>query len=91
MDFTPSLPIPSEGVMTITVPSGVTVPGSLTVKCISGCLSAGVLSWDSVKSQIKIRSAFNNGYIVGGTKVSFTVTGFTNPNDSAERSLSILT
>ena len=32
--FTPTLPIPAEGVLTMTVPSGITVPGSVSLTSV---------------------------------------------------------
>ena len=53
-----TLAIPTEGVMVLTVPSGVTVPSDsvsgFSMSCSAGCTSAGTLSYDSSTRELKI-------------------------------------
>jgi len=60
MEFINSLPIPAEGIMVLTVPSGVTVPNasasSITMTCNTGCSKAGSLSYSN--GEFTIKNAF---------------------------------
>ena len=81
----PTLAIPTEGVMVLTVPSGVTVPDNsvsgFTMDYIEGCTRAGSLDYDSSTRELTIEDAFGT-YLEGGSSdVSFDLTGWTNPSD----------
>jgi len=58
--FTPSLPIPSEGAFTISIPSGISLPGigvsGLSMVCETGCAKAGTLSYSG--GDLTIKNAF---------------------------------
>jgi len=60
MEFITTLPIPSEGMMVLTVPSGVTVPNasasSITMSCNTGCSKAGSLTYSN--GEFTIKNAF---------------------------------
>ncbi len=51
MEFTTTLPIPSEGIMVMTVPSGVAVPNasasSISMICNAGCSTNGALTYSN--------------------------------------------
>lgn len=53
-----TLAIPTEGVMVLTVPSGVTVPSDsvsdFSMSCSAGCTTAGTLSYDSSTRELTI-------------------------------------
>ena len=93
MEFVPSLPIPSEGVLTLTVPSGITVPSSVNLQfvCSAGCKQNGSLTYSANTGTIQIKNAFQNSYLQGGTTIRFTLTGFTNPTDTAVRTFTLMT
>jgi len=66
MEFVPSLPIPAEGVLVLTIPTsttGVRIPNAntLTMTCYTGCTQAGTFSLSG--TELTIRNAFKNGYV----------------------------
>ena len=78
------------------MPIGVGVPkddvSSFSFKCDSGCNSAAkaLFTYDSKLRLITISETFNN-YTPAGTKVKFSVTGWTNPIDAQPYTFSINT
>ena len=83
-----------EGVIVLTVPSGVTVPSnsvsSFSMTCDAGCNTAGNLSYSSSDSELTIENAFTS-YLDGGSKLTFSLTGWTNPSDTATYEFSLAT
>ena len=81
--------------MILTVPVGVTVPdndpSSFIMACTTGCNSGGsYMTYDSTLRELTITSAFTS-YLTGGSTVSFSLTGWTNPDDSEEYVFSLAT
>jgi len=85
--FKTTNPIPVEGIMVLTVPSGVTVVDNdvsdYTVTCSSGCTNAASasISYSAAYRQVTISDAFSS-YTASSTTVTISVTGWTNPDDS---------
>lgn len=95
--FTNSNPIPAEGLIIITVPTGVVVPdGSVadfSYACSLGCdtSSPGTLSYSDVDRELTITGAFTSFFDGTTSAVKFTITGWQNPEDSQTYDFSIRT
>lgn len=92
ISFIPQLDIPAEGVMTITIPTGISAPSAnnLSVKCNNGCRSNGSLTYSFGSGELTLKNMFAGGYNVARTAVKFTITGFKNAPDTAPRTFSLM-
>ena len=83
----PTNPIPREGVLVLTVPTGVTVPSddvsTFSMICSAGCSTgSGMLSYDSSTRELTIESAFTS-FMQASNTLTFSITGWTNPSDTS--------
>ena len=83
--FVTTNPIPSEGVMILKVPDGITIDSDLvddfTIVCSEGCSSdSATMSYDDSDGDqdVYISGAFAS-YLEGGNTITFAITGWTNP------------
>jgi len=92
--------IPEEGVIVITVPTGVTVVDNASDfewSCESGCNTSpsGVsFDWNSGDRTLTITNVFLGGDVddfKAGQTIIFTITGWTNPTDSQDHDFIVTT
>ena len=81
-------PIPdTAGLLVITVPDGVTVPGAsastLALTCNSGCADSGAsMAYASGSRELTITGLFTS-YVDAGETLDFEILGWTNPSSTA--------
>ena len=84
-----SNPIPTNGFVTIQVPSTTGV-GSLTFTAGTGNIATGSVVYNSTSRVIGISGLFNS-YLYPGTTVTFLLSNFTNPTGFGNNTFTLTT